>query len=596
MQAAARAMSLSQLSSSSTPTCLLSSGPGGESCADLTQMTACRRSLDEGLGSQSLEAQWWGEPGTRTVMAQSAQSPEPSQVRALSAARFPAQSTCSSRGPRAAQRPDDHQRLPHAPGLGRKARPVRPPATPLRRRSPSGERQSAAGIWLLGLQAARPRLQRPPGSPAPANRARTHQCRAAGEARSSTTSASPSESSHTVHLADGSDSAGLQRCSGLRRARAPGGGAGTATGLSPRPAARGHAHAGSTPAPATRGTSLWALDASTPVGSAPLASLPLASSRPAGREGSDPPPRSRRRPPPPPRTRKPDVRPTWRLPAGAGACDSTSARPRPTAAAPHARPRPPDGRPAPPRPAPRSGSRAGAEQGRRRTLAAAQTPQSSDSGSASNFPPWRPGSSEPRRAPGTPPRRPAALPPGSGLRAPPAAPRPPRSRAPSPAAGRANRGRRLLRSRLRTVPAGAKVPPSGASSPRRPATAAAPGPRPPSCPGRRPPRSERLRSATPVPEETPLARPARSAPAPRPRPAPPAARPAAPTAAPARPPGRPTHPMSQSMAARGPPPDTLGPQPAAAAAAGSKHSLAHSHTRAASAAGSDAPRAACREA
>lgn len=65
---------------------------------------------------------------------------------------------------------------------------------------------------------------------------------------------------------------------------------------------------------------------------------------------------------------------------------------------------------------------------------------------------------------------------------------------------------------------------------------------------------------------------------------------------PARPPGRPTYPMNQSMAARGPPrppPDTLGPQPAtAAAAAGSKHSLAHSHTRAAGAAGSDAPPAA----
>lgn len=57
---------------------------------------------------------------------------------------------------------------------------------------------------------------------------------------------------------------------------------------------------------------------------------------------------------------------------------------------------------------------------------------------------------------------------------------------------------------------------------------------------------------------------------------------------------RPTHPMSQSMAARGPPPNTLGPQPAAAAA-GSKHSLARSHTRAAGAAGGDAQRAACWE-
>ncbi|CAI9167407.1 unnamed protein product [Rangifer tarandus platyrhynchus] len=59
---------------------------------------------------------------------------------------------------------------------------------------------------------------------------------------------------------------------------------------------------------------------------------------------------------------------------------------------------------------------------------------------------------------------------------------------------------------------------------------------------------------------------------------------------PARPPRRRTHPMSQSMATRGPPrppPDLLGPQPAAAAA-GSKHSLTHSHTRAAGAAGSDA--------
>lgn len=70
---------------------------------------------------------------------------------------------------------------------------------------------------------------------------------------------------------------------------------------------------------------------------------------------------------------------------------------------------------------------------------------------------------------------------------------------------------------------------------------------------------------------------------------------------PAWPPSRPTYPMNQSMAARGPPrppPDTLGPQPAtaaAAAAAGSKHSLAHSHTRAAGAAGSDAPRVACWE-
>jgi len=66
---------------------------------------------------------------------------------------------------------------------------------------------------------------------------------------------------------------------------------------------------------------------------------------------------------------------------------------------------------------------------------------------------------------------------------------------------------------------------------------------------------------------------------------------------PARPPRRRTHPMSQSMAARGPPrppPDLLGPQPAAAAA-GSKHSLTHSHTRAAGAAGSDAWRAACWE-
>lgn len=59
----------------------------------------------------------------------------------------------------------------------------------------------------------------------------------------------------------------------------------------------------------------------------------------------------------------------------------------------------------------------------------------------------------------------------------------------------------------------------------------------------------------------------------------PAARPEFPPAGPALPPGRPTHPMSQSMAARDPPrppPDTLGPQPAAA---GSKHSLVHSHTR-----------------
>lgn len=87
----------------------------------------------------------------------------------------------------------------------------------------------------------------------------------------------------------------------------------------------------------------------------------------------------------------------------------------------------------------------------------------------------------------------------------------------------------------------------------------------------------------PAPQSSPHgaapAGPARSARTGCPWPALPAARLEFPPAGPALPPGRPTHPMSQSMAARDPPrppSDTLGPQPAAA---GSKHSLVHSHTR-----------------
>lgn len=314
-----------------------------------------------------------------------------------------------------------------------------------------------------------------------------------------------------------------------------------------------------------------------------------------------PPPRSRRGPRPAPGNQT-STRP-GAAPRGPGRPTSASQanRSSPARAAPA-----PDGRPAPPRPAPavgeERGRRAGTEEDppprppsprRRRRKVLTAGPGATSRGRRASRRGCR---SEPHRAPGdpaAPAARAPSLPRAPARRAPPAPqPRPePRGRAgePGPPAPRLaaqdGAGRRessSFRSQLPAAPGHSGGPGPGPVLPR--------------------PASAPLRAAPvrdPVPEETPLARPARSAPAPRPRPAPPAARPAAPTAAPARPPaarppGRPTHPMSQSMAARGPPPDTLGPQPAAAAA-GSKHSLAHSHTRAASAAGSDAPRAACRE-
>lgn len=171
-----------------------------------------------------------------------------------------------------------------------------------------------------------------------------------------------------------------------------------------------------------------------------------------------------------------------------------------------------------------------------------------------------------------------SLPEASSPRRPPrAAPRPtsPGARLPAARCGR---------------PAPVPVPPPGPGAvplpgpdspgsrrrPQRP-----PAPRPQLAPRSRPRGDAPCRPSPRRPHRMPLTGAARGAPR----------RPSRGPGPPARPPGRPTHPMSQSMAARDPPrppPDTLGPQPAAAAEAGSKHSLAHSHARVAGAAGSDA--------
>lgn len=213
VEAAARAAALSQLSSSSTgPARSARDGRGvlrRPLPDDLSQMTACFRSLEEGLGSQPREAQRRGELGTRTVMAQSPQRPEPSQFGGLSAARVPARSTCSSDGDREKSAAGRPSAPPARPRLG-------PPATPLRRSGPAGKGRArlgsgclASGLRACGYKGVQEAQLTEPRLPS-AGRVRSAFRRCLGF---------PFESSHTVALTHGSDSAGPERCSGHRRAQ-----------------------------------------------------------------------------------------------------------------------------------------------------------------------------------------------------------------------------------------------------------------------------------------------------------------------------------------------------------------------------------------